>query len=523
MIYSSLVNNITLIIALSILYSFVIRRWESGSRTGRVISGFLFGAVAVIGMMNPLVISPGLIFDGRSIIISIAGFIGGGVTALIAAVMAIVYRIWIGGPGVIMGVSVTVSSAAIGIAYHYFRRRNPRLVAPLHLIVFGIIVHVCMVALMMTLPSGLRSEIFSRMAVPILLIYPLGTLLVSIVLLDSESRLRAEADLRENEALFRSYLENAPDGVYLNDLEGNFIYGNRKCEEIIDYRREDLIGKNFQSLSLLPDSSLEKALQLLQANREARTTGPDELDLIRKDGSLVPVEINTNLVQRAGQTIVLAFVRDITERKQVEQKLRETLESLRKAVGATIQVMVSVLEVRDPYTAGHQMRVADLARSIAAEMGLPQEQVDGIRLAGSIHDIGKLSIPAEILSKPTALTKIESALVREHAQQGFEILKDVESPWPLAQIIHQHHERLDGSGYPRNLKGDDILIEARILAVADVVEAIASHRPYRPGKGIDAALDEIEKQRGVHYDASAVDACLRLFREKGFRFADFRT
>jgi HD-GYP domain-containing protein (c-di-GMP phosphodiesterase class II) len=213
---------------------------------------------------------------------------------------------------------------------------------------------------------------------------------------------------------------------------------------------------------------------------------------------------------------LICVVRDITDRKRVEEELQKTLDSLRKAVGATMQVMASAVEARDPYTSGHQIRSADLARAIAMEMGLPQDKIDGIRMAGSIHDIGKLSIPAEILSKPTKLSEIEFSLIKEHARKGYEMLKDVESPWPLAEIVHQHHERMDGSGYPRNLKGDDILIEARILTVADVVEAMASHRPYRPGLGIDAALNEIEKNRGTLYDGAVADACLRLFREKGF-------
>ena len=182
--------------------------------------------------------------------------------------------------------------------------------------------------------------------------------------------------------------------------------------------------------------------------------------------------------------------------------------------------MVSAVEARDPYTAGHQLRSADLARAIATEMGLPPKKIEGIRMAGSIHDIGKLSIPAEILSKPTKLSEIEFSLIKEHVRRGFEMLKDVESPWPMAEIVYQHHERMDGSGYPRNLKGEEILVEARILAVADVVEAMASHRPYRPGLGIDVTLNEIEKNRGTLYDADAVDACLRLFREKGFKLGE---
>jgi HD-GYP domain-containing protein (c-di-GMP phosphodiesterase class II) len=217
---------------------------------------------------------------------------------------------------------------------------------------------------------------------------------------------------------------------------------------------------------------------------------------------------------------LLGVSEDITERKQAEDHLKETLESLRRAVDATIQVMVSAVEARDPYTAGHQTRSADLARAIATEMGLSQDQTEGIGIAGSIHDIGKLSIPAEILSKPTKLTEIEYSLIKEHARKGFEILKKVESSWPLAEIVYQHHERMDGSGYPRKLKGEEIIVEARILAVADVVEAMASHRPYRPALGLKAALEEIEKNRAILYDASIVDACLSLFREKGFRFEE---
>ena len=150
-------------------------------------------------------------------------------------------------------------------------------------------------------------------------------------------------------------------------------------------------------------------------------------------------------------------------------------------------------------------------------MGLSQDKIECIRVVASIHDIGKLSIPAEILSKPSKLSELEFSLIKEHAQKGYEILKNIESPWPLAEIVYQHHERMDGSGYPRNLKGNDILIEARIRIVADVVEAMASHRPYRPSLGVDTALEEIEKNRGTLYDKAVADACLRLFREKGFR------
>jgi putative nucleotidyltransferase with HDIG domain len=211
---------------------------------------------------------------------------------------------------------------------------------------------------------------------------------------------------------------------------------------------------------------------------------------------------------------------DISKRKQTEEKLNRTLDSLRKAIGMTIQVLISVVETRDPYTAGHQKRVANLARAIATEMGLSPEKIEGVRMAGFIHDIGKISIPAEILSKPTKLSKIEYVLIQEHSRSGYEILKDVESPWPLAQIVYQHHERMDGSGYPQNMKGEEIIMEARIIAVADVVESMASHRPYRPALGIDTALEEIKNNKGTLYDDAVADACLRLFWEKDFQLQE---
>jgi putative nucleotidyltransferase with HDIG domain len=267
----------------------------------------------------------------------------------------------------------------------------------------------------------------------------------------------------------------------------------------------------------------ENAKKVFRVFNEISMTGIPkkgfEWETIRKDGARAYVEVSVSLIVRPGEkpTGFRGIVRDVTERKRAEEELQRTLESLRKAFGATIQAMVSAVESRDPYTAGHQIRSANLARTIATEMGLSHEKIEGIRVAGSIHDIGKLSIPAEILSKPTKLSDIEFRLIKEHVRHGYEMLKDVESPWPLAEIVYQHHERMDGSGYPRNLKGEEILIEARILSVADVVEAMASHRPYRPGLGIDAALEEIEKERGTLYDPDVVNACLRLFNEKGYK------
>ena len=205
-------------------------------------------------------------------------------------------------------------------------------------------------------------------------------------------------------------------------------------------------------------------------------------------------------------------------RKRAEEELQESFYKLQRALEGTIGALALAVEMRDPYTAGHQRRVASLADAIAGELGLSGHQIEGLRLAGLIHDLGKINIPAEILSKPGLIKELEFSIIKMHPQVGYEILKEVVFPWPVAQIVLQHHERMDGSGYPQGIRGEEILVEARILAVADVVEAMASHRPYRPAHGIDKALDEIITNRGVLYDQKVVDACIRNFREKGFLF-----
>lgn len=201
---------------------------------------------------------------------------------------------------------------------------------------------------------------------------------------------------------------------------------------------------------------------------------------------------------------------------KAEFTIKNKQRNLEDALKNTVTAIAKALEARDPYTSGHQSRVAKLAKAIATEMGLSKEQIEGVYLGANIHDIGKIQLPSETLSKPGKLSDIEFALVQDHAQVGYELLDSVHFPWPLADIAHQHHERMDGSGYPQGLTGEDICLEARIVAVADVVEAISSHRPYRPAQGIDVALDEIHLNRGKLYDAKVVDICIRLFKEKGF-------
>ena len=338
---------------------------------------------------------------------------------------------------------------------------------------------------------------------------------------------QAEVELRKSEERYRLVIENTAHSITIFDL-------NLKPTEYIapsilkrrGYTVQEALTQTLDQM-MTPDSlQLASKLFAEQMVLESSPTADPartvlmELEEYCKDGSTIWVEIVASFLRDNNfkPTAILTVARDITERKLAEAKLKRTLDRLRKAVGTTIQVLVSAVETRDTYTSGHQSRSADLACVIAKEIGLDQDKIEGIHMAGIIHDIGKLSIPAEILSKPTKLTELQFSLIKEHSRSGYEILKDVESPWPLAEIVYQHHERINGSGYPRNLKGDEILMESRILAVADVVEAMASHRPYRPTLGIEAALEEIEKNKGILYDNTVADACLKLFREKGYQF-----
>jgi len=337
-------------------------------------------------------------------------------------------------------------------------------------------------------------------------------------------RKQAEEKLRRSETKYRLLADNITDIIFTMDMNLRYTYASPSSYRLLGYTVDEAlmmkIGKTVSSetLKLFADILFEELEMEKRDDRDLTRSRVIEYQHIRKDGSKIWVETTLTFLRDENNTAVgiLGTVRDISKRKLSEIALADTMERLRKALGATVQVMASAVEMKDPYTAGHQKRTATLARDIATEMGLPRHVIEGIRMAGIIHDIGKLSIPSEILAKPSRLTNIEFSLIKEHSRSGYEMLKDVESPWPLARIVHQHHERMSGTGYPGNLKGDEIITEARVLAVADVVEAMASHRPYRASLGIEAALEEIEKNRGISYDADVVDACLRLFREKGY-------
>jgi PAS domain S-box-containing protein/putative nucleotidyltransferase with HDIG domain len=331
---------------------------------------------------------------------------------------------------------------------------------------------------------------------------------------------RTKEALRKSDERLKTVLGNVNEVIFQLSSRGIIEYVSPRVKELYGYKPEELVGKHFKKTT--PMSEVPKALEILKYALSGKIVKNFEIDQVKRNGKIVHVEINGRSVKKNGTVIaVQGVIRDITERKRTEEELKESFERLKRTLESTVSALASALEMRDPFTAGHQQRVMDLACAIAEEMGLSEEQIEGIHMAGLIHDIGKINIPAEILNKPGQLTEIEYSLFKNHPQIGHDLLKTVEFPWPVAQIVLQHHERMDGSGYPQGLSGEEIMLEARILAVADIVEAIASHRPYRPARGAGDALEEILHNKGTLYDSEVVDACLRVFYEKGFTFEKF--
>jgi PAS domain S-box-containing protein/putative nucleotidyltransferase with HDIG domain len=328
-----------------------------------------------------------------------------------------------------------------------------------------------------------------------------------------------QEQLDYSRAMETSILNSIPLAVL--GLENRRItFANDDTSRIFGWRPEELFG---QSTRILYRSEEEyqrigKAVYEPLRVHENATTEMEAL-CRHKDGGDILCRLK---VARIGESLrenrIVATYEDVTELVQTKEKLGLTNEQLQRTLSGAIRTISSLLEAKDPYTAGHQAKVALLVTAIARELGLPEDHVQALGTAALLHDLGKIHIPSDILSKPGRLSDTEYKLIQIHAEEGYKIIRNIDFAFPIAEMIFQHHERLDGSGYPRGLSDGQILPEARIIAVADVVEAMVSHRPFRPALGIDAALEEITRNRGTRYDAAAVDACRRLFREKGFRF-----
>ena len=342
----------------------------------------------------------------------------------------------------------------------------------------------------------------------------LGRQAVQAAIIDITERKRAEEALRQSEEKFRTLFEDSRDAVYITTRAGDFVDVNDSFLALFGLARDELAHMKARDLYAQPEDRGG-----FQAEIEEHGAVRDyELRLKKRDGTIIDALLSTTL-WRSDDGATLGYqgiIHDITERKRAQVELQQSYGALRTALGGTVKALAALGEIRDPYTAGHQQRVSWLACAIAEEMGLPEERIQGIRWAGLVHDIGKIQVPAEILSKPTKLTDIEMELIRAHPQNAYDILCTVEFPWPVADIVLEHHERLNGSGYPQGLAQAQILQEARILAVADVVEAMASHRPYRPGHSLEETVEEIADHAGTLYDADVVQAFLALLRDANF-------
>ncbi|MCJ7790463.1 MAG: PAS domain S-box protein [Candidatus Atribacteria bacterium] len=335
---------------------------------------------------------------------------------------------------------------------------------------------------------------------------------------DITERKLAEENVKNAKDELQMILDSVPAIIFYKDIEGRFIRVNKTLANSLQLPIKDIVGKTTEEL--FPK---EQAENMRKDDKEVIVSEKAKRDIIQPfttpDGIRWLLTDKIPYKDKKGKiTGIISLAKDITGERKSEKELRQSYQKLKKTMNATINTMSSIIETKDPYTSGHQHRVCQLAIRIAQEMTLPEDKIEGIRIASLIHDIGKIGLPTEILSKPTKLSDLEFSLIKNHSQIGYNILKSIDFSYPVARIVLQHHERPNGSGYPNNLKGDKILLEARIIGVADVVEAMSSYRPYRPALGIDKALEEISKNKGILYDPKVVDACLKLFKEKGFEF-----
>lgn len=327
-------------------------------------------------------------------------------------------------------------------------------------------------------------------------------------------KFKMENKLRNSQKFLKQIIDTSPNLIYVYDKSSKYLVVNRALGKFLQVEHDTMIGKELKQI-LKEELPLKEYTRVLHDN----LNGSNEYEITTRTGTKKSYKMNKiDIVSPDNIPCSLAVGVDITKLKNAEMELKKSYRKLENTFRDTVKVLASASEIRDPYTAGHQRRVADLSVKIAQELKLEDNIVDGIFMTALIHDIGKILIPVEILNKPGILSDVEMEYIKQHSQEGYNILKNIEFPWPVADIVLQHHEKIDGSSYPNGLTGDEILLEARIICVADVIEAMSSHRPYRPSQGIEVALEEIEKNKGILYDKQVADVCLYIFRKLNYQF-----
>ena len=514
--FVSLVYNAALLLVLNFLYDLIARHFRHPSLRFRLLTGLMLGLISIAVMIAAWRLSGGVIFDTRSVVLSMGTLFYGTIPGLIGGVIAAVYRASQGGAGAVMGVSVIAMSVVVGAVWRRWRHVATRDLGVLELYLLGLTVHICMLLLAFTLPWPSPLATLRQIIVPVIVIYPLASVLLGLLMIDQRRRRRSEKALRESERRFAAFATHMPGRLWIRDRDLRYLYVNPQLAADLGGVERDFLGRSPEEVW------------------DAKTAaGPRDLCRRAFDGEVVDVVERWPDKADAGYFRSLVFavggegdaamlgglMFDVTEQHAAQEELSRHAEALRRTVDGAVVAMSHVVETRDPYTAGHERRVAELAVALAAGMGMAAADCEGLRMAGLIHDIGKIAVPAEILSKPGRLSVVEFDLIKQHPRAGYDILEAIEFEQPVAQMVLQHHERLDGSGYPRGLAADAILPEARILAVADVVEAMISHRPYRAALPLDAAMAELQNGAGRRYDAAACEAATVLFREHGFAFS----
>jgi len=511
--FVALMQNAALLVVLVFVYDLLARFFRRQTLAFKLLTGLVLGSIAVAVMLAALELPSGVIFDTRSVVLSTGTLFYGTIPGLIAGAIAVVYRASLGGPGVVMGVAVCVMSVVVGAAWRRWRQVARRDPSVLELYLFGLTVHALMLALTVTLPWSIAAETLGDIAAPVIVIYPLASVLLGLLMIDQRRRRRSEQALRESEERFAAFAGHVPGRVWIRDRALRYLHVNPQLAADLGRRENELIGKAPEDLWEPDVAASARAL----CERALRGEVVDVTERWPDDEGGYYRSLVFAVHGKGEATLLGGLMFDITAQHEANEELERRAVRLRLTAEGAVLAMGNIVERRDPYTAGHERRVAELAVAIATRMGMSGGECDGLRLAALTHDVGKISVPAEILSKPGRLSAIEFELIKVHAQAGHDVLQTIAFEQPVARMVLQHHERLDGSGYPSGLRGDDILPATRVMAVADVYEAMTSHRPYRPGLPTDVAVAELRAGAGVRYDAQAVACCLQVLGE-GFVF-----